>query len=67
MPTNDEATNGPDEPVSASIHPAYIHAFRKVGFLLTEANAHTFSDEDVRRWNEALAEGERKYGPVDRE
>ena len=70
MPTNGEATNGPDEPdqpAPRSPHPAHIHAFEQVGFLLTEANARTFSDDDVRRWNEALAEGERIHGPVENE
>lgn len=66
MPENGEATNGPDESTKG-IHPAYIYAFRRCGFLLTEANAHTFSDEDVRRWNEAVADGERIHGPVDPE
>ncbi len=70
MPNNGEATNGPDEPddhAPERVHPAYAHAFRKVGFLLTTANAHLFDDEDVRSWNEALAEGERLYGPIDPE
>jgi hypothetical protein len=70
MPDNGEATNGPDEPdqpVPRGIHPAFIHAFRRCGFLLTEANAHTFSDKDVQRWNAAVAEGERIYGPVNPE
>lgn len=58
--------NGQNDPPKA-IHPAYIYAFGKVGFILTEDNAHTFSDDDVRRWNEALAEGERIHGPVDDE
>lgn len=63
-PNGEAPVNGPDEPTTP-VHPAHIHAFRKVGFLLTNANAHTFSDEDVRRWNEALAEGERIHGLIE--
>lgn len=64
MPTNGEAaTKGPDGP--KRVHPAFAYAFRRVGFLLTEENAHTFSDDDVSAWTEAVAEGERRYGPID--
>lgn len=64
MPSNGEAaTNGPDEP--KRVHPAFAHAFRKLGFLVTEENADSFSDEDVTAWNDAVAEGERRYGPID--
>jgi hypothetical protein len=60
MPTNGDA------PADAAkrVHLAFVYAFEKVGFLLTEQNVHTFCDEDVRAWNEAVAEGEAKYGPV---
>ena len=64
MPGSGEvASNGPDEP--RRVHPAFVHAFREVGFLVTEENAHTFSDEEVEAWNDAVAEGERRYGPID--
>lgn len=63
-PENGEA---PADGPPASIHPAYTYAFRRLGFLLTETNAHLFDDDDVRRWNEAVADGERIYGPIDPE
>lgn len=43
----------------------FIHAFDKLGFLLTEDNCHLFSDEDIAAWDAAVAEGEAIYGTVD--
>ena len=66
MPRNGEARDN-GGPAPKRVHPAFIHAFEKVGFLLTEQNAHTFSAEDVQAWDDAVAEGEGIYGPVDPE
>lgn len=63
MPSNGEAANG-DEGKGKRVHPAFAYAFRTVGFLLTDQNLDTFSDDDVSAWNEAVAEGERRYGPI---
>jgi hypothetical protein len=38
------------------MHPAYIYAFQKCGFLLTKENMHLFSDEDIQAWEDALDE-----------
>lgn len=38
----------------AGLHPAYVFAVRHCGFLLTEMNMHTFSDDDVGEWEDAL-------------
>lgn len=64
MPSNGEARdNGGRAP--KLVHPAFIHAFEKLGYLVTAQNAHTFTDEDLRAWNEAVAEGEELHGPVE--
>ena len=38
----------------AGVHPAYVHAVRTCGFVLTEENQATLTGEQVARWNEAL-------------
>ncbi len=38
----------------AGLHPAYVFAVRHCGFLLTERNMHSFSEDDVAEWEEAL-------------
>lgn len=38
----------------AGVHPAYVHAVRVCGFVYTEENAHTFTPEQVGRWNQAM-------------
>jgi hypothetical protein len=38
----------------AGVHPAYVHAVRTCGFVYTEENAATLTDEQVERWNAAL-------------
>ena len=40
----------------AGVHPAYVHAARTCGFVLTEENAHTLTAEQVHRWNRAMDE-----------
>lgn len=68
MPTNHEAQiSGPDEPDEPSVrgvHPAFIYAFERLGYLVTETNAGNFSTEDIKAWNEAVDEGERRFGPI---
>ena len=39
---------------TASVHPAFVHAFRVCGFLLTEENADQFDLDDINRWEEAV-------------
>lgn len=38
----------------AGVHPAYIHAVRACGFVYTEENAHTFTADQVARWDAAV-------------
>jgi len=38
----------------AGLHPAYVFAVRHCGFLLTEMNIQTFSDDEVAEWDDAL-------------
>ncbi len=38
----------------AGVHPAYVHAVRACGFVLTEENQGTLTVEQVARWNAAL-------------
>lgn len=40
----------------AGVHPAYIHAVRQCGFVLTEENAHSLSTDQVARWEAAVDE-----------
>ncbi|MEZ5137737.1 MAG: hypothetical protein R2711_02840 [Acidimicrobiales bacterium] len=34
----------------AGVHPAYVHAVRTCGFVLTEENQAELTAEQVRRW-----------------
>ena len=36
------------------MHPAYVHAVRTCGFVLTEENQAELTADQVRRWDEAL-------------
>lgn len=38
----------------AGVHPAYVHAVRVCGFVLTEENQGTLTAEQVERWNATL-------------
>ena len=38
----------------AGVHPAYVHAVRRCGFVYTEENASTLSAEQIDRWNAAV-------------
>lgn len=38
----------------AGTHPAMIHAVDECGFILTEANAHLFTDDDLNEWEDAI-------------
>jgi len=38
----------------AGVHPAYVHAVRTCGFVLTEENQAELTADQVRRWDEAL-------------
>jgi hypothetical protein len=63
MPRNGEATDAGE--ATRKVHPAFIYAFEKLGFLVSEQNAHTFSAEDIAAWNAAVAEGEERYGAIE--
>jgi hypothetical protein len=61
---DDEAMTGPldvsraltDAMEAAGVHPAYVHAVRRCGFVLTEANSHTLRPDQVERWDAAIEE-----------
>lgn len=38
------------------MHAAYVYAFEKCGFLLTDANMHLFPQEDIDAWEAAIDE-----------
>lgn len=40
----------------AGVHPAYVYAVRRCGFVYTEENADSLTLEQVARWNLALDE-----------
>ena len=42
--------------IQTGIDPAFIHAFRKTGCLLTEQNIHFFSEPELAEWIEAIDE-----------
>lgn len=52
---------------AAGQNPAYLQAWRDVGFLLTERNMHLFSAGDIDEWNEALERhwDETRFGAFD--
>jgi hypothetical protein len=40
----------------AGVHPSYVYAVRRCGFVYTEENAHTLTSEQIDRWNAAMDE-----------
>ena len=38
----------------AGVHPAYVHAVRQCGFVLTEENRHTLTSDQIAAWNAAM-------------
>ena len=38
------------------MHPAYIYAFEQCGYLVTDLNADTFSDDELQTWDDAIQE-----------
>jgi len=38
------------------VHPAFLYAFERCGFLVTEANLHLMTDEQVEQWEAAVDE-----------
>jgi hypothetical protein len=38
----------------AGVHPAYVHAVRACGFVVTEENRRTLPGEQLARWDHAL-------------
>ncbi len=45
-----------DAMAEAGVHPAYIHAVRRCGFVLTEGNRSTLTESQVARWDAAMEE-----------
>ncbi len=44
----------------AGLSPAYVHAFEKTGLLVTTLNKHLISEVDLKRWQAAVEEYERR-------
>ncbi len=40
----------------AGVHPSYVHAVRRCGFIYTEENASTLTTDQVSRWHAAMEE-----------
>jgi hypothetical protein len=38
----------------AGVHPAYVYAVRQCGFVLTDENRHTLTDEQIAAWDAAM-------------
>ena len=36
--------------------PAHIYAFEKLGYLVTDMNSDTFTDEELNAWDDAVQE-----------
>ena len=50
-----EVTNEIAEAIErAGLHPAHAFAVRQCGFLLTEMNMATFTDDEIDQWEDAL-------------
>ena len=50
-----EVTNEVAEAIErAGLHPAHAFAVRQCGFLLTQMNVDTFSDDEIDAWEDAL-------------
>lgn len=45
-----------DAMAEAGVHPAYVHAVRRCGFVLTEGNRSTLTESQVARWDAAMEE-----------
>lgn len=46
----------------AGVHPAYVHAVRRCGFVYTEENAHTLTTEQVAQWDRAMDDWFAEHG-----
>ena len=42
----------------AGINPAFIYAFKRTGRIVTESNKHRLTENELRRWNDAISEYE---------
>ena len=38
----------------AGVHPAYVHAVRTCGFVLTDENRHTLTRDQIAAWDAAM-------------
>ena len=47
---------------SAGLDPAFIYAFEKTGWLVTEQNQHLIPENDLAEWDAAIQEYRRKHG-----
>lgn len=54
----------PEEQPVPRVHPAHIHAFETLGYLVTTATAGLFTADQLAEWDTAVAEGETIHGPV---
>lgn len=42
--------------MAEDLHAAFVYAFQKLGFLVTEANKDSFTDEELEEWEDAIDE-----------
>ncbi|MDC0669812.1 hypothetical protein [Nannocystis radixulma] len=40
----------------ANIHPELMYAFKRTGMIVTEENMHSFDENDIAEWDEAIDE-----------
>ncbi len=43
-----------DAMTQAGVHPAYVHAVRRCGFVLTQGNEASLTADQVSRWHQAM-------------
>jgi hypothetical protein len=51
---------------SAGLDPAFIYAFEKTGFLISEENQHLIPEKDLEAWRAAIEEYRRKHSKQQR-
>jgi hypothetical protein len=46
---------------AVNLDPAFIHAYKVTGRLVSEENLHLFTEEEIQEWGDAVAEYQRLH------